>query len=65
MLETYGFSVQDVALLERRIEVDDQGEPREMIDFRVQLTINGLQRLERIFYTKPYGKIKKFLKLLK
>jgi hypothetical protein len=54
-----------VELLERRIEVNEHGEPKEVLDFLVQLTIHGLQRVENIFYTKGFGEVKKFLKLLK
>jgi len=54
-----------VELLERRIEVNEHGEPKEVLDFLVQLTIHGLQRVENIFYPKGFGEVKKFLKLLK
>jgi hypothetical protein len=54
-----------VELLERRIEVNEYGEPKEVLDFLVQLTIHGLQRVENIFYTKGFSEVKKFLKLLK
>ena len=65
MLATYGYHVQKVEMLERRIEVNEGGEPKEVLDFLVQLTIHGLQRVENIFYTKGFGEVKKFLKLLK
>jgi hypothetical protein len=35
MLATYGYYVQKVEMLERRIEVNEDGEPKEVLDFHV------------------------------
>jgi len=52
-------------LIERRIQINDIGESHEVIDFKVELIINGLLREENIYYTKPFKDVKKYLKYLK
>jgi hypothetical protein len=62
LLQTNGYKIKSIQILHSRVHIDDYGESIQMLELKVMIHINSMQRDEVLYISKSYKQIKKFIK---